>query len=141
MQFENVQDEQNYLAFIKLFPQYQHTISFCTNKSEKRAYVARRKSKRREWVLQQATPRGCQSAVNSRYKAIHKRGLTVDHIVPLYGCNEAGDHVVCGLNVAWNLRGETEKNNVKKGNLFVDNKDSLAIIVSVVNKQLREKTF
>ncbi len=141
MQFETVQEEQNYLAFIKLFPQYQHTIDFCKNKSEKRAYVARRKSMRRSWALKQATPKGCQSGVNSRYKAIHRRGLTVDHIVPLYGCNEAGDHVVCGLNVAWNLKGETSKNNCKKGNLFVDSAESLAIIPAVVNKQLREKTF
>ena len=102
MQFETVQENQNYLAFVKLFPQYKHTIAFCSNKSEKRAYIARRKSIRRTWALKQATPKGCQSAVNSRYKAIHKRGLTVDHIVPLYGCNENGDHVVCGLNVAWN---------------------------------------
>ncbi len=138
MQFETEQEKQ---AFIKLFPQYKHTSVICSSAKEKRAYVATKHRKHRAWALKQATPRGCQSGVNSRYKAIHKRGLTVDHIVPLYGCNEAGDHVVCGLNVAWNLKGETAENNNKKANLFVDNKNALAIIVSVVNKQLREKTF
>ena len=91
----------------------------------------------RKWKLDQATPKGCKSGVRNRYAAIHKRGLTVDHIVPLSGCDAAGNHIVCGLNVAWNLQGQTREENQKKSNSFVDNENSLAIILPVVNKQLR----
>lgn len=84
----------------------------------------------RRWRLSQATLKGFRSSVESRYKAIHKRGLTVDHIVPLSGVDNAGNHIVCGLNVPWNLRGESLKDNRRKANLFVDSPDAIGIILT-----------
>lgn len=92
-------------------------------------YTVKEKQFYRKYSLKQATLKGYNSAVISRYNGIHKRGLTVDHIVPLNGCDAGGNHVVCGLNVPWNLRGESRKDNQQKGNLFIDNKESLGIIL------------
>ena len=117
MKFESIADKNDYNAFSKLFG-----VPF-------RAFTQTERSFYRNCSLTQATLTGYNISVKKRYEQIHKRGLTVDHIVPLWGCNAKGDHVVCGLNVPWNLRGETKKNNCKKGNLFVDNADAIGIIV------------
>ena len=42
----------------------------------------------------------------------------VDHIIPLVGKNELGEHVVCGLNVPANLRIITATENQKKWCIF-----------------------
>lgn len=118
MKFENLSDKNAYNSFSKLFG-----IPF-------RAFTHKEKLFYRKCSLTQATLTGYNVAVKQRYEQIHKRGLTVDHIVPLWGCNAKGDHIVCGLNVPWNLRGEKKKNNTKKGNLFVDNADAIGIILN-----------
>lgn len=140
MQFETVEQRKAYEAFIKLFPQYKHCMP--AGLKDHKALIIYKRTKNvqlRRWREQQATPKGCRSGVISRYKAIHKRGLSVDHIVPLQGVDKQGNHIVCGLNVAWNLQGISVEKNQKKGNLFVDSPDSLAIIPAVVNRQLRKK--
>lgn len=40
----------------------------------------------------------------------------VDHIIPLLGCDEHGNHIVSGLNVPWNLQVIPASQNLKKGN-------------------------
>lgn len=40
----------------------------------------------------------------------------VDHIIPLLGCDEKGNHIVSGLNVPWNLQVIPANENLKKGN-------------------------
>lgn len=42
----------------------------------------------------------------------------VDHIVQLVGKNKAGDQVVCGLHVPWNLRAIPWSLNRKRGDWF-----------------------
>ena len=42
----------------------------------------------------------------------------VDHIIPLYGVNENGEHIVCGLHVETNLQILTESENLHKKNKF-----------------------
>ncbi len=42
----------------------------------------------------------------------------VDHIIPLHGVNEKGEHVVSGLHVETNLQILTESENLKKSNKF-----------------------
>jgi hypothetical protein len=44
----------------------------------------------------------------------------VDHIVPLVGKNEFGEHNVCGLHVLRNVQIITEFDNQLKGCLFID---------------------
>jgi hypothetical protein len=46
------------------------------------------------------------------YTEAHRKGLVVDHIVPLKS------QFVCGLHVPWNLEGVPRAVNVKKGNLW-----------------------
>lgn len=45
----------------------------------------------------------------------------VDHIVPLVGKNESGEHIVCGLHNEYNLRVTTKAENLSKGCYFSDN--------------------
>ena len=45
-------------------------------------------------------------------------GWHVDHLVPLKGRNAAGEHVVSGLHVPWNLRVRPAGLNVAKGSRF-----------------------
>ena len=40
---------------------------------------------------------------------------TVDHIYPVYGINDYGEHISCGLHVPWNLQILTLKDNDAKG--------------------------
>ncbi|MFA7506993.1 MAG: hypothetical protein WCZ11_02020 [Bacilli bacterium] len=42
----------------------------------------------------------------------------VDHIIPLHGVNNYGEHVVCGLHIETNLQILTESENLKKHNKF-----------------------
>lgn len=44
------------------------------------------------------------------YRSAHKRGLVVDHVVPL------ASPLVCGLHVPWNLQAMDRLENNKKGN-------------------------
>lgn len=48
--------------------------------------------------------------INRIYKDARRRGLVVDHIVPL------SSPLVCGLHVPWNLRATTLEKNQEKGN-------------------------
>lgn len=71
----------------------------------------------------QATLPGYDDEIQAIYALSRKMTLEtgvqhhVDHIVPLHGFN-FGKHVVCGLNVPWNMEPITEKENLKKGNKF-----------------------
>jgi hypothetical protein len=47
----------------------------------------------------------------------HKIKHVVDHIVPLQGLRD-GEHVVCGLDVPWNLAVITDAENAAKGGKF-----------------------
>ena len=118
MKFETIADKDAYNSYSKLFG-----IPF-------RAFTQKEKSFYRKCSLTQATLKGYNGRVKHKYKQIHNKGLTVDHIVPLWGVNKNGDHVVCGLNVPWNLKGETKENNLKKANLFIDNENAIGIIVN-----------
>ena len=40
---------------------------------------------------------------------------TVDHIYPIYGTNDSGEHISCGLHVPWNLQILTLSENDAKG--------------------------
>lgn len=121
MQFETRKEQGERSQVIRMFPEFLTKMTR-EEKHRKHSFV-------RHAAVMQATLKGALSGVINRTKAIHKRGLSVDHIVPIWGVNDKGDHVVCGLNVAWNLRGETAKNNCKKGSKFVDNADAIAIIL------------
>jgi hypothetical protein len=46
----------------------------------------------------------------------HEEKFHVDHIEPLKGVNENGEHVSCGLHLPWNLQVLTESENCKKKN-------------------------
>ena len=46
----------------------------------------------------------------------HEISFHVDHIEPLKGVNEKGEHVSCGLHVWWNLRSIPAVENLKKSN-------------------------
>lgn len=48
--------------------------------------------------------------------AFHEVPFHVDHIEPLKGVNEKGEHVSSGLHVWWNLRVITAEENLKKSN-------------------------
>ena len=124
MQFENKEQHRAYVAYLRLFG--LHGSSWHITKQEKN----NRNNFFRKCSLSQATLKGFELAVTKRYASIHGRGLTVDHIVPLYGVDKENNHIVCGLNVPWNLRGETAEKNHKKGNLFVDSPDAIGIILS-----------
>lgn len=41
--------------------------------------------------------------------------LQVDHIEPLHGKNDQGEHISCGLHVPWNLQIIPRSHNIKKG--------------------------
>lgn len=62
--------------------------------------------------------------INELYEAaeaLHKAtGIPheVDHIVQLVGKNRAGEHVICGLHVPWNLRAIPKSLNRKRGDRF-----------------------
>lgn len=133
MKFENKAEQIDYNAFIKLFPQYKHTAQFTSHSLNKRSHD-KWKSLTRNWNKAQATLMGFASSTRAREISIHRRGLTVDHIVPLFGCDDSGTHIVCGLNVPWNIKGVTSEFNSKKGNSFVDSRESLGIILGVKQK-------
>jgi ribosomal protein S27AE len=83
----------------------------------------RRASKR------QATPPWVDKEHKTKIKEIYKSARVssefhempfhVDHIHPLKGVNEQGEHVSCGLHVWWNLRGIPAKENLEKYNKMI----------------------
>jgi hypothetical protein len=121
MQFETKAEQSERSQVLRMFPEF---LTKMTKEETQHKHCFVRRA-----AVMQATPKGALSGVISRSKRIHARGLTVDHIVPIWGVNDNGDHVVCGLNVAWNLRGESFTDNCKKGSKFVDNADAIAIIL------------
>ena len=123
MIFENKEERKAYNQSIRILG--IHGSLYHASRTE----IVHRKHFYRKCSLEQATLKGYASKVDLKYKAIHRKGLTVDHIVPLRGVDQDNTHIVCGLNVPWNLRGETLEKNQKKANLFVDNADAIAIIL------------
>jgi hypothetical protein len=65
--------------------------------------------------LRQATPRWADIAALRAFREACPAGQHIDHIVPLHGVR-AGKHVVCGLNVPWNLQYLTPSENCSKRN-------------------------
>lgn len=137
MQFENKDEQIAFDQFRTLFGIISVKPHTKAERKQIKLERVRRSRFYRECSLLQATLKGYEKAVKERYKAIHRRGLTVDHIVPLNGHDKDGNHVVCGLNVPWNLRGETLEKNGKKADLFVDSPDAIGIILNHKAKQKR----
>lgn len=140
MQYENREEQKAFYSFNRLFgihPIYPKGSSKAQRDSLRRREHNNRRQFYRECSLLQATLKGYRRAVKLQYQRIHARGKTVDHIVPLNGHDADGNHVVCGLNVPWNLRGETKEKNQQKGDLFVDSPDAIAIILTHRPKQKR----
>lgn len=77
----------------------------------------------RNWyaALLRATPKWLTDAQWAEMNAIYasrKKGESGDHIVPLIGKDLEGNHVVCGLNVPWNLQIIPMGANARKGRYF-----------------------
>lgn len=135
MKFENPEEKAAYIETCKLLGIHRHThFSY----SEKVFY--------RKSALAQATLRGWGNKTRHRMNSIHKKRdsegnrMTADHIVPLNGVDSNGVHIVCGLNVPWNLRAMPKKENKLKANLFVDSPDAIGIILPLATiKRLDEE--
>lgn len=104
------------------------------NKDKVKVYVKRYTSKKPETVTYQAslrraskrnaTPPWVDKEHRTKIKEIFKSAKAssefheieyhVDHIEPLKGKNEFGEHVSCGLHVFWNLRSIPATENLKK---------------------------
>lgn len=83
------------------------------------------KAQRRWWAaLGQATPAWLTNEhwdqMNALYNESYQLGrhMSVDHIVPLIGVDTEGNHIVCGLNVPWNLQVIPNGVNARKGRYF-----------------------
>lgn len=93
----------------------------CYNFNETVKQRARGNSHQRR--LKRATPKGVDHrALEEFYIWAQIRTIEtrvphhVDHIIPLLGCDEHGNHIVSGLNVPWNLQVIPASENLKKGN-------------------------
>jgi hypothetical protein len=85
----------------------------------------------RRAMKKQATPPWVDKEHKQRIKAIYKSAKTasifheipyhVDHIEPIKGVNEKGEHVSSGLNVWWNLQILPAEENIKKSNKIKTN--------------------
>ncbi len=93
------------------------------NPGKKNAVTARRRATKKN-----ATPKWLTKSQNKEIQNLYitakeLQWLTtdkneVDHIIPLIGVNENGEHVVSGLHVLWNLQILSSKLNKEKGNKF-----------------------
>lgn len=89
-----------------------------TKNSPEKLYESRA---RRSYAMKVSTPSWAdKSEIRRIYR--ERNALTkatgikheVDHIIPLVGKNEHGEHVVCGLHVEHNLRVITKRENASK---------------------------
>ncbi len=108
-----------YLEHVDERKEYNHIYNH-NNKAKKRA-----NSKKYKINKIQATPKWAnlkkieeiyQQAIDLEKQDGIKRH--VDHIIPLHGVDENGEHVVCGLHVETNLQILTESENLRKKNKF-----------------------
>lgn len=133
MKFETPEQKADYIATCKILGLHRHTHF---SNGERVFY--------RKAAMSQATLKGWGNKVRSRMDWIHKQRdsegqqMTADHVVPLNGVDRQGNHIVCGLNVPWNLVPMSKKENCGKANLFVDSPNAIAIILA--NQVVRRKT-
>lgn len=70
-------------------------------------------------ALVKATPKWLTDAhwveMNKLYEQIYQTENSVDHVIPIIGRSNYGQHIVCGLNVPWNLQIMCRKANQRKG--------------------------
>lgn len=103
----------------------KHTQSTETYRLKNPGYY-RQYSSLRTRKVQQARPKWLDEFqelwLDEIYDLAIKRGLQVDHIIPIT------NPIVCGLHVPWNLQLLTKEENVRKSNKFNPDEDIVAII-------------
>lgn len=66
--------------------------------------------------VQQATPPWIDMKALREFYVNCPDDMVGDHMIPLKGVNENGEHVICGLHVPWNLQPLTHDENSAKSN-------------------------
>ncbi len=125
MKFENHADHITFNEVNRLIGRFSDCHGHLVYDKPRNDSTVNRKARAsmyRQWAIEEATPQSWHIKGCNRRKAnhIHAIGMTVDHDIPLFGCDAEGNHIVCGLNVPDNYVPMSKENNGKKGNLFVD---------------------
>jgi len=89
------------------------------NPDKRLALNAKRRFDKKQQTLKQIEGQDKEFIDNFYTKSIMLKKLTeiqhhVDHIIPLKGISETGEHIVSGLHVSWNLQILTQRENQVK---------------------------